>query len=70
MIYVLKGTALLPHAVNGKKGRVTSITSIRSEQTAFKWSCKELSWKGANIAINILYRITPLADYSKLIWTI
>jgi len=65
MIYVLKGAALLPHAVNGKKSPVTSTTSVRSEQAAFKRSCRELSWKGANIAINILYRITPLADYSK-----
>lgn len=31
----------------------------------FQRSCKELCWKGANIAINILCGITPLADYSK-----
>lgn len=65
MIHVLNGTALLPHTVNSKKSAVTSITSVRSEQIVFQWSCKELCWKGANIAINILYRITPLADYSK-----
>lgn len=31
----------------------------------FQRSCKELCWKGANTAINILYGITPLADHSK-----
>lgn len=38
---------------------VMSTTSIRSEQTAFRRSCKELSWAGASIAINILHRVTP-----------
>lgn len=65
MIHVLNRTALLPHTVNGKKSAVTSITSVRSEQIVLQWSCKELFWKGANIAINILYGITPLVDYSK-----
>lgn len=65
MIHVLNRTALLPHTVNGKKSAVTSLTSVRSEQRVFQWSCKELFWKGANVAINILYGITPLVDYSK-----
>lgn len=65
MIHVLNRTALLPHTVNGKKSAATSITCVRSEQIVLQWSCKELFWKGANIAINILYGITPLVDYSK-----